>query len=211
LIDFFYFSYYFKIFFFSSRRRHTRLRTVTGVQTCALPIYELAPNHVELVVPKVVGVLGEERAVLAAEGGGLQEVAPVSDLQLLVDEEQASAWLLERRHGYRREGVSDLREQHAALPGDLSKHEAEILGEVRRLRLAATEGGSHVAAARLLEMEAGMVQSKLTAEREDQERQRATASQSELLEDFKESVSEMPRALLDEIAKIVEEKRKRAM
>src|ERR1051325_3097151 len=24
--------------FFSSRRRHTRLRTVTGVQTCALPI-----------------------------------------------------------------------------------------------------------------------------------------------------------------------------
>src|ERR1051325_11974740 len=26
-------------FFFSSRRRHTRLRTVTGVQTCALPIY----------------------------------------------------------------------------------------------------------------------------------------------------------------------------
>src|ERR1051325_11358619 len=25
-------------FFFSSRRRHTRLHTVTGVQTCALPI-----------------------------------------------------------------------------------------------------------------------------------------------------------------------------
>ena len=27
-------------FFFSSRRRHTRLLTVTGVQTCALPIWE---------------------------------------------------------------------------------------------------------------------------------------------------------------------------
>src|ERR1051325_11860412 len=27
------------LFFFSSRRRHTRLRTVTGVQTCALPIW----------------------------------------------------------------------------------------------------------------------------------------------------------------------------
>ena len=26
------------LFFFSSRRRHTRLLTVTGVQTCALPI-----------------------------------------------------------------------------------------------------------------------------------------------------------------------------
>src|SRR5205085_10501815 len=31
------------LFFFSSRRRHTRL-TVTGVQTCALPIFEPATN-----------------------------------------------------------------------------------------------------------------------------------------------------------------------
>jgi len=31
-------------FFFSSRRRHTRLRTVTGVQTCALPIYHIFPK-----------------------------------------------------------------------------------------------------------------------------------------------------------------------
>src|SRR3546814_10003117 len=29
----------FVIFFFSSRRRHTRCALVTGVQTCALPIY----------------------------------------------------------------------------------------------------------------------------------------------------------------------------
>src|SRR5881409_4308131 len=28
------------LFFFSSRRRHTRCETVTGVQTCALPIFE---------------------------------------------------------------------------------------------------------------------------------------------------------------------------
>src|SRR3546814_9424120 len=32
---------YFCIFFFSSRRRHTRCALVTGVQTCALPIYGL--------------------------------------------------------------------------------------------------------------------------------------------------------------------------
>src|SRR3546814_4242642 len=31
----------FCIFFFSSRRRHTRCALVTGVQTCALPIYTL--------------------------------------------------------------------------------------------------------------------------------------------------------------------------
>src|SRR3546814_3632173 len=28
------------VFFFSSRRRHTRCALVTGVQTCALPIYK---------------------------------------------------------------------------------------------------------------------------------------------------------------------------
>src|SRR3546814_8287868 len=31
--------YLFAIFFFSSRRRHTRCALVTGVQTCALPIF----------------------------------------------------------------------------------------------------------------------------------------------------------------------------
>src|SRR3546814_16590601 len=30
------------LFFFSSRRRHTRCALVTGVQTCALPIYLIA-------------------------------------------------------------------------------------------------------------------------------------------------------------------------
>src|SRR3546814_13987466 len=32
------------IFFFSSRRRHTRCALVTGVQTCALPIYRFRPG-----------------------------------------------------------------------------------------------------------------------------------------------------------------------
>src|SRR3546814_5254987 len=32
-------------FFFSSRRRHTRCALVTGVQTCALPIYGDAANR----------------------------------------------------------------------------------------------------------------------------------------------------------------------
>src|SRR3546814_7069819 len=48
-----YFSYYlyfllFVFFFFSSRRRHTRCALVTGVQTCALPIFlslVLCLNH----------------------------------------------------------------------------------------------------------------------------------------------------------------------
>src|SRR3546814_4820995 len=35
------------LFFFSSRRRHTRCALVTGVQTCALPIYQHRLAHVE--------------------------------------------------------------------------------------------------------------------------------------------------------------------
>src|SRR3546814_348712 len=34
----------FILFFFSSRRRHTRCALVTGVQTCALPIYRTHPD-----------------------------------------------------------------------------------------------------------------------------------------------------------------------
>src|SRR3546814_3994278 len=36
------------IFFFSSRRRHTRCALVTGVQTCALPILKLTGEDVRL-------------------------------------------------------------------------------------------------------------------------------------------------------------------
>src|SRR3546814_3384215 len=39
-------------FFFSSRRRHTRCALVTGVQTCALPIY----NSVGDTLERIVGV-----------------------------------------------------------------------------------------------------------------------------------------------------------
>src|SRR3546814_9897213 len=35
----------FFMFFFSSRRRHTRCALVTGVQTCALPISALRPIY----------------------------------------------------------------------------------------------------------------------------------------------------------------------
>src|SRR3546814_6756806 len=42
LFNFFFYScsyLFFCVFFFSSRRRHTRCALVTGVQTCALPIW----------------------------------------------------------------------------------------------------------------------------------------------------------------------------
>src|SRR3546814_8422652 len=45
-------------FFFSSRRRHTRCALVTGVQTCALPIYSKAraasPDDPEIALGEAV-------------------------------------------------------------------------------------------------------------------------------------------------------------
>src|SRR3546814_3164950 len=40
------------LFFFSSRRRHTRCALVTGVQTCALPISEAQPARGERVAER---------------------------------------------------------------------------------------------------------------------------------------------------------------
>ena len=42
-------------FFFSSRRRHTRYISVTGVQTCALPIFR-NPNLHDYLIPTIADV-----------------------------------------------------------------------------------------------------------------------------------------------------------
>src|SRR3546814_1036552 len=58
------------VFFFSSRRRHTRCALVTGVQTCALPIFALlvAALLLSLTVGKGdVGVAESLRALLAPD------------------------------------------------------------------------------------------------------------------------------------------------
>src|SRR5213078_3942331 len=63
-------------FFFSSRRRHTRFELVTGVQTCALPIWD-APS-IAPCVPIPASVHGDEDAVarLAVERLGAMPLAP---------------------------------------------------------------------------------------------------------------------------------------
>src|SRR3546814_1794931 len=43
------------LFFFSSRRRHTRCALVTGVQTCALPISGLVSKGLSYNIGKVPG------------------------------------------------------------------------------------------------------------------------------------------------------------
>src|SRR3546814_9648467 len=71
-------------FFFSSRRRHTRCALVTGVQTCALPIYRSRPVFYVLQDPSLtdLAVLDTEctkaglpRPVLPVSVGNLLEPA----------------------------------------------------------------------------------------------------------------------------------------
>src|SRR3546814_1327860 len=64
---FFIFVYIFVIFFFSSRRRHTRCALVTGVQTCALPIYAQTARR----------IIGAPRRAFATYGGLILATAAI--------------------------------------------------------------------------------------------------------------------------------------
>src|SRR3546814_7933998 len=65
------------LFFFSSRRRHTRCALVTGVQTCALPIY---PQFATLIAKKSNRNL--RRAILMMETAKAEQYPFVTGQQL---------------------------------------------------------------------------------------------------------------------------------
>src|SRR3546814_1861383 len=70
------------LFFFSSRRRHTRCALVTGVQTCALPIYTCANTSTFCIRPaaveKRVSVIRSGRSM--AMQNFLQNTSPVGEI-----------------------------------------------------------------------------------------------------------------------------------
>src|SRR3546814_2237709 len=78
-------------FFLSSRRRHTRCALVTGVQTCALPIWKNQMND----IPQDTGDLLTLTADIVAAHVGNNSVA-ISDLSLLINNVHRSE---ERRVG----------------------------------------------------------------------------------------------------------------
>src|SRR3546814_1136479 len=58
----FVFVSFFVLFFFSSRRRHTRCALVTGVQTCALPISCLS-DHLRSLMKSLLAMTAEVSAL----------------------------------------------------------------------------------------------------------------------------------------------------
>src|SRR3546814_6634065 len=91
------------VFFFSSRRRHTRCALVTGVQTCALPICTRQMER----------VLGE------AERAGAKVVLVGDAEQLQAIEAGAAFRALAERHGAAE--ISEIRRPHADWQKDATR------------------------------------------------------------------------------------------
>src|SRR3546814_5232744 len=68
------------VFFFSSRRRHTRCALVTGVQTCALPIYTRAYCILGLAMG-MIGVSGGGANIFRGHDNvqGATDIGPLND------------------------------------------------------------------------------------------------------------------------------------
>src|SRR3546814_8944657 len=81
--------YWFFFFFFSSRRRHTRCALVTGVQTCALPIFSNRRCGAD--------VVGDRELVRAPHQGA-------RDCRNAGIEPRLSGWVAEHRSEERRVG-----------------------------------------------------------------------------------------------------------
>src|SRR3546814_3631597 len=63
-------------FFFSSRRRHTRCALVTGVQTCALPIYNLRGRNAHHIVETIFKAFGRALRIATSRDERLGDVMP---------------------------------------------------------------------------------------------------------------------------------------
>src|SRR3546814_3815540 len=79
-------------FFFSSRRRHTRCALVTGVQTCALPIFESGRQRFQAVQAEGAGTVAA-----AAAAAGVESLVHISAIGASAD--SASAYARSKAEG----------------------------------------------------------------------------------------------------------------
>src|SRR3546814_2911354 len=83
---------WFFVFFFSSRRRHTRCALVTGVQTCALPILTFAAGGVGVIVGA-----DDRRLDLPVGPDEIAEVACTFDVMIMDEESERSLVQADRK------------------------------------------------------------------------------------------------------------------
>src|SRR3546814_9205619 len=79
LLFLYYIAICYNFFFFSSRRRHTRCALVTGVQTCALPIYHPGGRQTVLKRPVSTAKSPACGAFLVAEALHDSPISPMLD------------------------------------------------------------------------------------------------------------------------------------
>src|SRR3546814_6080643 len=115
-------------FFFSSRRRHTRCALVTGVQTCALPIFAVVehPLHESLSIIEAA-VDSNIMDVVRAHGGHL---APLHVRYASIRMKHEDINLLTTRHGVDggRSGIPGCRAYYGQVPIALAE---ELLEQQR--------------------------------------------------------------------------------
>src|SRR3546814_4522054 len=130
-------------FFFSSRRRHTRCALVTGVQTCALPIYvitgvfiqfENAINEGDVVA--VAGISGSvERLTIRSVGirdlSGVYHIVPFSSVDTVSNFMRGFAFHVAEIEVAYRENVSEVKQAMLDAFAELrgTEHGTAILGD----------------------------------------------------------------------------------
>src|SRR3546814_4748994 len=88
------------LFFFSSRRRHTRCALVTGVQTCALPIYPPYFEGMEMTPAPVSDIVEAKPLLILGDSITTDHISPAGSIKA---DSPAGQWLMEHQVAKRSE------------------------------------------------------------------------------------------------------------
>src|SRR3546814_9052190 len=121
------------MFFFSSRRRHTRCALVTGVQTCALPIYAPRQSETELhaLLHRELTLSDEQEArlqAIEAQFAGRREALEIEMRAANIRLARA----IEAEHGYGPRVTEAIDETHEVM-GKLQKETLRHLFAMRKI------------------------------------------------------------------------------